>query len=170
MRFHFRYIVAPTLACVAALAPLADAQAQSRSSTHVYAGVALSFGAAEQAGIGAVAGLRSVRVNASNRLRGVDVNARYDFRRGFDRVALAGLVGRRSAYLNLGGGFDPIAGELFVTGAAQTRHLRAGVDYGLVTGASGGYFEANTLRRPGRYVPPRTAPAPNGDEGDGGIL
>jgi hypothetical protein len=169
MRFHFRYIAASTLACILALAPQIEAQAQSRNSTHVYAGIALSFGAAEQSGIGALVGLRSTRVNASNRLRGIDANARYDFRRGFDRVAVAGLIGRRNAYLNLGGGFDPLAGEVFVTGAAQARHLRAGVDYGLVTGAAGGYFELNTLDRPGRYVPPRrvNGSVGNGDDANG---
>jgi hypothetical protein len=165
MRFHFRHIRIPILAFALATASVSGVAAGSRSSTHVYAGVALSFGAAEQPGLGLVAGLRSTRVNASNRLLGIDANVRYDVQRGFDRAALAGLVGRRGAYLNLGGGFNPLSGEVFVTGAAQTRHLRAGVDYGVLSGAAGGYFELNTLRRPGRYVPPPppdAAPA-NGD-------
>lgn len=161
MRIHIRYIALPLLAGALALPPAAGVEAQSRSSTRVYAGVALSFGAAADPGIGVVAGLRSTRVNASNRLRGIDANVRYDIRRGFDRVAVAGLIGRRNAYLNLGGGFDPSAGEVFVTGAAQTSHLRAGVDYGVMSGTAGGYFELNTLRRPGRYVP---APPPDGGE------
>jgi hypothetical protein len=154
MYFHFRYILAPALACVLALAPGTAAQAQSRNSTHIYAGVALSFSPVEQPGIGVLAGVRSTRVNASNRLRGIDANVRYDIQRGFDRVALSGLIGRRSAYINVGGGFNPLLGEAFVTGAAQTRHLRAGLDYGIMSGDSGGYFELNTLRRPGRYTPP----------------
>ncbi len=133
-------------------------EAQSRNTTRAYAGVALSFGAGDAPGVGLVAGLQAVRVSASNGLRGIDLNARYTLRSGFDRFAVAGLVGRRSAYLNLGAGFDPLTAELFVTGAAQTRHLRAGIDYGLISGYSGGYFEANTLQRPNRYVPPPRAP------------
>lgn len=150
MRFHLRGIAAGVLAFLLALASTAGAEAQSRTSTEIYAGLAVSFGGGEELGFGILAGLRSTRVSAANRLRGIDANVRFDFRRGFDRVAVTGLIGRPSAHVNLGGGFNMLAGELFVTGAAQTRHLRAGIDYGVMSGHAGGYFELNTLRRPSR--------------------
>lgn len=158
MRFCLRPLAAFALAGVLVLPFHTAAEAQSRNQTRAYAGLALSFGPAEPLGAGVVVGVQSVRVNASDRLRGIDVNARYDFIRGFDRVSLAGLIGRRSGYLNLGAGMNPTSGDFFVTGAAQTRHLRAGVDYGVMSGTAGGYFEVNTLRRPDRYVPPAPPP------------
>jgi len=150
MRFHFRNLAPAVLGVLIALAPATDALADSRSETRIYGGLALSFGAAQQPGLGVLAGVRAARVNAANSVRGIDANVRYDIQRGFERVAVAGLIGRPNAYLNLGGGFNLFGNELFVTGAAQTRHLRAGIDYGVMSGNAGGYFEANTLRRPRR--------------------
>jgi hypothetical protein len=150
MRYHFRNFAPAALACLLALSLATGASADSHSATRVYAGLALSFSALQQPGLGAVVGVRATRLNAGDRLLGVDANVRYDLRRGFERVAVGGLIGRPNAHLNLGGGFNLLGNELFVTGAAQTRHLRAGVDYGVMTGNAGGYFEVNTLRRPRR--------------------
>ena len=156
-----RSLAATALAAAFALSTPADAQ--TRSDTRVYAGVSVSFGAQPEPGFGAIVGLQSTRLRPSGRMRGIDIHGRYDFLRGFDRVAVAGLIGRRNGYLNLGGGYNPLSGEVFVTGAAQAQNIRAGLDYGVLTGTSAGYFELNTLRRLGRYVPPPT----NGGSDDG---
>jgi len=155
MQVNLRKLAAITLAAAIAFALPGSGDAQSRSDTRIYGGLAVSFGTVAQPGIGAVVGLQSTRLQPSNRLLGFDVHGRYDFQRGFDRIAIAGLIGRRGGYLNLGGGFNPASGELFVTGAAQMRHLRAGVDYNVMSATAAGYFEANTLQRLGRYSPPR---------------
>ena len=162
----FRHMAVAALAGTVALALPAAAEAQSRTDLRIYAGIAVSFGPAEQPGFGAVVGVQSIRVSASNRLRGLDLNARYSFPTGFDRVALAGLIGRRGGYLNLGGGFNPTRGEIFVTGAAQMANLRAGLDYGVASATAGGYFELNSLSRPGRYRPP--VQQPSGDPVENG--
>jgi hypothetical protein len=78
----------------------------------------------------------------------VDLNARFNFRGGFDRIALAGLYGNRSVYANLGGGFNPQTGEFFATAAAQGSYLRAGVDWAIGSGQLKPYVEVNTLGKP----------------------
>ena len=119
-----------------------------RSDTRAYVGLAVSFGGGASPQAGIVVGAQAIRVRSSDRLSGVDLNARFNFRGGFDRIALAGLYGNRSVYANLGGGFNPQTGEFFATAAAQGAYLRAGVDWAIATGQLKPYVEVNTLSKP----------------------
>ena len=124
----------------------------SRDDTRAYLGVSWSLGANASFQPSFVVGVQSIRVRSSNRLRGIDVNARFNFTDGFERVAIAGLIGRRDVYANIGGGFNIRQGEPFGTVAVQGPFLRAGLDVGLTTGNWDPYFEINTLDRPRRVA------------------
>ncbi len=138
--------------------------ALARDDTRAYAGLVFSFGSASQASAGLVVGAQATRVRASDRLTGFDVNARFSFGSGFDRIAVAGLFGKRKAYANLGAGINPMTGDVFLTGAAQAAHARVGLDFGLMGRDAGVYFELNTLQR----LRPVAAPPPPGGGGAAG--
>ncbi len=121
-----------------------------RDHTRAYIGLSWSFGARATGQPSVVVGVQSIRVRSSNSLRGIDVNARFNFTDGFERVAIAGLLGRRDVYANLGGGFNIRDGEPFVTAAVQGPFLRAGLDVGINSGNWAPYVEINTLERPRR--------------------
>lgn len=122
----------------------------TRDHTRAYIGLSWSFGARTTSQPSVVVGVQSIRVRSSNSLRGIDVNARFNFTDGFERVAIAGLLGRRDVYANLGGGFNIRDGEPFVTAAVQGPFLRAGLDVGINSGNWAPYVEINTLERPRR--------------------
>jgi len=122
----------------------------SRTSTRGYLGLSVSFGGGGAAKSGLVVGVQSIRVRSSNRLHGVDANVRFSFDSGFDRFAVAGLVGRRDVYANIGGGYSARRGEAFATGGVQAPFMRAGADFGLQSGNFEPYLEVNTLDRPRR--------------------
>lgn len=141
--------------------PIAPAPG-AREDTRAYAGIVFSFGNEARASVGVVVGVQHTRVRRNNTLRGVDLNARWDFTRGFDRIALAGLVGSRDLYANVGAGFRPTSGEVFATAAGQTRHLRIGGDFAF-SGAFEGFGEVNSLTRLRRPAAP-AAPPPGEDD------
>lgn len=129
------------------LPPTGGGGADKRSDTRAYVGLSFSFGGAAAPSAGIVVGAQAIRVRSSDRLTGIDLNARFNFRGGFDRIALAGLYGKRSVYANLGGGINPQTGEIFGTAAVQGPHLRLGADLGLGGGLRP-YLEINTLGKP----------------------
>lgn len=120
----------------------------SQTTTRAYIGLSLSFGGGEVRP-SFVTGVQSVRVRSSNRLQGIDLNARFNFTDGFERVAVAGLIGNRTAYANIGAGYNMRSAEPFGTVALQGAFLRAGADFGL-SGSVTPYVEVNTLDRPRR--------------------
>jgi len=146
------------LAAAIGLALCVPTAALSRDDTRAYAGLVFSFGSSSQASAGLVVGAQATRLRASDRLTGFDVNARFSFGGGFDRIAVTGLFGKRNTFANLGGGVNPMTGDFFLTGAAQTGHARVGVDFGLTGRDAGVYFELNTLRRLRAVAPPPPPP------------
>ena len=122
----------------------------SYSDTRPYLGLSWSFGGGASRLPSFVVGAQSIRVNSSNRLRGIDLNARFNLSDGFERIALSGLVGRRDIYANIGGGYNFSRNEFVGTAALQTTFVRAGLDVGMNTGVLEPYVEINTLDRPRR--------------------
>ena len=131
------------------LPPIGGGGEDRRSDTRAYVGLSFSFGGSAAPSAGIVVGAQAIRVRSSDRLTGIDVNARSSFQDGFDRIALAGLYGNRNAYANLGGGINPRTGEFFGTAAVQGPYLRLGADLGLAGGLRP-YVEVNTLGKPKR--------------------
>lgn len=121
---------------------------QTRRETQAYVGVAFQFGGQADRSPKIVAGVRSIEVESSDGVRGLDFNLWFDPKTGLDRIALSAIGGSRSAVANVGVGYDFDTAEPIVTAGVQAAHLRAGLDFALRSRQFVPYFELNTLNRP----------------------
>ena len=121
---------------------------QPITNSSAYFGVVWRFGSGASSRPELVAGIRSVTVESSRELRGVDLNLRVDLTGRLTRVALSGLRGQDRNVANLGFGYEFQNSEVFVSSALQRDHIRAGVDFGLTRNEWDPYLELNSQTIP----------------------
>jgi hypothetical protein len=119
-----------------------------RDETRAYIGLAWQFGPQSPGRPDVVLGIQSVRVKPDDGLTGVDLNARIGLDGRPARIALSGLFGNRTAFANLGVGYDFRAGGPIGTVGLQVPRARGGIDIALKTGQFRPYVELNTLDAP----------------------
>jgi hypothetical protein len=141
------------LGTAVALLVTPPASAEHRTDNRAYIGIAIPFGDGKSHMPRVAIGAQSLRVNTSDSVTGVDVNAHLNLFSAskeapiIETVRLGVVGGNRDVQGIIGGGYSFADNKPLVSGAVQVPYVRGTADY-IFDKGFGFSIEANTLKKP----------------------